>query len=207
MRVVGVIPAAGLSKRMGRPKLALPLGGSTVLERVIAAVRDGGVEHVLVVLGPTSSRLRDSAERAGASALALDRETPDMRTTVLAGLDHVARTTPLDADDAWLLLPADHPTLDPAVVRTLIQTADQDRVHSIFVPTYAGQRGHPTLLRWSHAAALHELPEGQGLNAYIRGHAAQTREIAWSSAEVLRDLDTPDDYKQLHGHRCFIRPV
>ena len=86
MRVVGVIPAAGLSKRMGRPKLGLPWGGSTVLERVIASVRAGGIEHILVVLGPASGGLRHLAERAGASVLLLDQETPDMRTTVLAGL-------------------------------------------------------------------------------------------------------------------------
>ena len=38
-RTFGLIPAAGKSRRMGRPKLMLPLGDSTVLEQVFAAVR------------------------------------------------------------------------------------------------------------------------------------------------------------------------
>jgi molybdenum cofactor cytidylyltransferase len=197
MRVVGVIPAAGLSKRMGRPKLALPLGGRTVLEHVIAAVQGGGVEQILVVLGPASGNLRDIAERAGACVLLLDHETPDMRATVGAGLNHLQNTASLQANDGWLLLPADHPTLDAAVVRSLIQTAEADPAHSIFIPVHGGQRGHPTLLRWPHAAALRELPEGKGLNAYIRSHAGQTREIEWPGAEVLRDLDTPEDYARI----------
>ena len=37
--IFALIPAAGKSTRMGRPKLALPLGEKTVLEHVIAALR------------------------------------------------------------------------------------------------------------------------------------------------------------------------
>ena len=33
-----VVPACGHSTRMGRPKLALPLGDRTVIERVVAAL-------------------------------------------------------------------------------------------------------------------------------------------------------------------------
>lgn len=197
MQLFGLIPAAGSSRRMGRPKLSLPLGDRTVLERVVAAVRDGGVADVLVVLGPASARLRELAERAGAATLVLDRDTADMRATVLAGLAHLqARFAPA-ADDAWLLLPADHPTLDAAVVRALAAAAGDDHTHSIFVPANAGRRGHPALLRWRHTPALLALPEGQGLNSYIRAQAAQTRELPWPSAEVLRDLDTPEDYAAL----------
>ena len=50
--IAGLIPAAGHSRRMGRPKLALPFAGRTVLELVIAALQAAGVAPVLVVLGP-----------------------------------------------------------------------------------------------------------------------------------------------------------
>src|SRR5207237_3552168 len=60
---LALIPAAGKSTRMGRPKLALPLGGRTVLEHVVAALRDAGVEHVLVVVGPHVPELVRSEER------------------------------------------------------------------------------------------------------------------------------------------------
>ena len=51
-RTFGLIPAAGKSRRMGRPKLTLPLAARTVLEAVLDTVRQGGVETVLVVVGP-----------------------------------------------------------------------------------------------------------------------------------------------------------
>ncbi len=50
--IFAVVPAAGRSSRMGRPKLSLPLGGRTVLEHVVIALRQGGVDEVLVVVGP-----------------------------------------------------------------------------------------------------------------------------------------------------------
>ena len=67
MRIFALLPAAGTSSRMGRPKLALPLGGRTVLERVIETVRSAKIEDILVVLGPDVADLKDLAERAGAS--------------------------------------------------------------------------------------------------------------------------------------------
>src|SRR5205823_5578166 len=116
-----VIPAAGKSARMGRPKLALPLGGRTVLERVVASLREAGVEHVLVVIGPHVPQLAALAERAGAHVLQLAEETPDMRATVEAGLRWLEERFHPAPDDRWLLVPADHPTLNPLLVRLLLR--------------------------------------------------------------------------------------
>jgi CTP:molybdopterin cytidylyltransferase MocA len=61
-----VLLAGGQSKRMGRPKLVLPLGERTVLEHVLAALRQAAVEHILVVIGPHVAELGALAESAGA---------------------------------------------------------------------------------------------------------------------------------------------
>ena len=201
MRTFGLIPAAGHSRRMGRPKLALPLGDRTILEHVVAAVRAGGVQEVLVVVGPATQFLQPLAEKAGAAVHVLPDETPDMRATLEAGLAWLDAKYRPQAGDAWLLLPADHPTLTPDVPRALINAAMTDSRHTIFVPSHDGQRGHPTLLRWPHAAGLGALPAGRGLNTYIRSHADETLELPWASAEVLFDLDTPQDYESLLQRR------
>ena len=182
---------------MGRPKLALPLGDRTVLERVIAAVRTGGVAQVLVVLGPASAFLHPLAEQAGARVLVLPEETPEMRATIELGLAWIDEQFHPCAEDCWLLLPADHPTLSSEVVRSLIEAARAHPEASIFVPGHGGERGHPTLLRWRHVVALRAWPTGRGLNTYIRAAASETLELAWPTAEVLRDLDTPGDYEAL----------
>jgi molybdenum cofactor cytidylyltransferase len=200
-----VIPAAGHSVRMGRPKLALPLGERTVLEHVIVALREGGVECVLVVVGPHVPQLAPPAERAGAHVLQLAEETPDMRTTVEAGLRWLEEHFDPRPADSWLLVPADHPTLEPMVVRKLLGERAGSPDRSIVVPTHAGRRGHPTLIAWKHVAGMRALPAGQGLNVYLRRHAAQTLEVPVDSADVLRDLDTPEDYERLWLSRAEAR--
>ena len=181
---------------MGRPKLLLPLGETTVLEHVIACVRRAGVEQVVVVIAPGADALAEIATKAGAQVVQLTEETPDMRATCLHGLAWIERHLQPTPEDAWLLLPADHPTVDANIVEALLEAATQGPA-TILVPAHQGRRGHPTLLRWSHVEGIRALAPDVGLNAYIRQHADETRELPWPSVEVLRDLDTPEDYARL----------
>ena len=183
--------------RMGHPKLALPLAGRTILEHVVGALRPAGIADILVVLGPHVAELRPLAEAAGAKVVILPEATLDMRSTVEHGLRWLEERFQPNADDAWLLVPADHPTLRPDVVRQLLLTRQNDPAHSIFIPTFESKRGHPALICWQHVAAMRALPAGQGLNMYLRAHRAETAEIPVNSPEVLLDLDTPEDYERL----------
>jgi molybdenum cofactor cytidylyltransferase len=194
-----LLPAAGKSRRMGRAKLSLPLGDRTILEHVVAALRQAEVEHILVVVGPHVPELAGLAGEAGAYVCQLAEDTADMRTTVEHGLCWLENRFQPRPDDAWLLVPADHPALDADVIRALEQAQASHPDHSIFVPTFRGQRGHPILLTWRHVESIREHPAGQGLNTYVRGHATQTMEVRVESEAILRDLDTPEDYQRLRG--------
>jgi molybdenum cofactor cytidylyltransferase len=197
MRTFGLIPAAGKSSRMGQPKLMLPLAGQSILEHVVSSVRAGGVAEVLVIVAPGDRTLRETAERSGAHVLQLAEDTAHMRQTCQRGLDWLEARFHPRADEGWLLLPADHPTCRPEVVRALLDAAMAHRDRSIFLPVFQEKRGHPVWLRWDLTAAIRALPEERGLNALIRDHAERTLELPWASSEILRDLDTPDDYRQL----------
>jgi molybdenum cofactor cytidylyltransferase len=182
---------------MGRPKLLLPLPGGTVLSRVVAAIRATPVTDVLVVVGPQAADVAGAAAQAGASVLRLEEQTPDMRATCERGLDWLDERHQPEPEDALLVVPADHPTLDVEVIRALLDVAVHDRAASIVVPAYQGRRGHPVLIRWRHAAELRALPADEGWNRFIRRQLHSTRAVDWASAEVLRDLDTPEDYRRL----------
>jgi molybdenum cofactor cytidylyltransferase len=199
VRTFGLIPAAGKSRRMGRPKLALPLGDRTVLEAVVTAVRAGGVEVVLVVVGPDGENLATLAERAGATALCLAADTAEMRATIARGLDWIEKQCRPHRDDGWLLVPADSPCVDPDSVRQLLAAKELHPERSIVVPTFGQKRGHPVWIGWQHVPAIRALPPGQGVNAMLRGHPATTLEIAVTSESVLWDLDSPQDYERLKG--------
>jgi CTP:molybdopterin cytidylyltransferase MocA len=180
---------------MGRPKLALPLGGGTVIGRVVAALRAGGVERVLVVAGPHVPELVPLAAAAGADVLALPEPTADMRETVERGLAWIEERHRPGPGDWWLLAPGDSPAITPEVIRQLLAAASDSA--SVVVPLFEGSRGHPVLLRWSHVQGLRATPRGEGINAYLRSAAADTRALPVSDAGVLTDLDTPDDYARV----------
>jgi molybdenum cofactor cytidylyltransferase len=194
---VALIPAAGKSTRMGRPKLLLPVGGKTVLDVVIGALRQAGIEHVLVVIGPHVAELEQVARQAGANVLLLADETPDMRATVEHGLDWIDRRFHPEGNDAWLLVPADHPTLKPGIVRTLLVARRAHPECSIFVPAHAGRRGHPTLIAWKHVPAIKAFVPHCGLNQFLRKQRDEILEVPVDDQAVLFDLDTPEDYDRL----------
>jgi CTP:molybdopterin cytidylyltransferase MocA len=192
-----VVPAAGQSTRMGRPKLALPLAGRTVLEHVVAALRDGGADVVVVVVGPHTADLGAVAERAGASVCRLQAATADMRASVEHGLAWIEERCRPSLDDDWLLAPADHPAVDAEVVRRLRACRASRPEQSLFVPVHNGRRGHPVLLGWRHVAGIRALAAGEGLNRYLRQHEEETVEVPVESAGVLWDVDTPEDYERV----------
>ncbi|HEY7328346.1 MAG TPA: nucleotidyltransferase family protein [Gemmataceae bacterium] len=192
-----ILPAAGKSSRMGRPKLALPLGERTILEHVVAALRQAEVEHILVVLGPHVAELTALATSAGARVCPLAEPTAGMRETVEHGLRWIEQRFHPLPDDTWLLAPADHPALDASVVKRLGSAFAAEPEFSIIIPTYQGRRGHPTLFAWKHVAAIHAYPAELGLNTYIRQSVAETLEVAVESPTILWDMDTPEDYEWL----------
>jgi molybdenum cofactor cytidylyltransferase len=192
-----LIPAAGKSLRMGRPKLALPAGGKTVLERVVETLRQAGVQPILVVVGPHVPELVPLAAAAGADVHLLSQETEDMRATVEQGLAWLGERFKPSPDDQWFLVPADHPTLDPDVIRVLEEARAARPQFTIVIPTFQGRRGHPTLIAWKHVAGIRRLAPGLGLNAYLRHYRAETLEVPGESADILCDLDTPEDYERL----------
>ena len=96
----------------------------------------------------------------------------------------------------WLLIPADHPVVEAAVITILLDAAARNP-GAIIVPTYAGRRGHPTVFAWKHALAERTIPADEGFNWIVKRHEAEVVEIAVDTASVLLDLDTPADYERL----------
>src|SRR3954467_2079355 len=104
--IAALVPAAGRSERMGRPKLILPIGGVPLIARVVAALRSGGPDPVVVVApppdapggagaarpaGPAGPGERACAPTAQGGRVVFSPEpTADMRASVVLGLDHLA---------------------------------------------------------------------------------------------------------------------
>ncbi len=195
-RLFAVIPAAGLSRRMGRPKLTLPLGGKPVLQRLLEKLDRTEITARVVVTRQADQAVADLAESTGAWAVRPEVDPPDMRASVQFGLAAIEQRFSPVAADGWILLPADHPLLDADVLTALLQRWRTARP-TILVPTFQGKRGHPTFFRWPLAAEALALPADCGLNQLLRQHQQDVLESAVTSPDVLTDLDTPADFERL----------
>ena len=194
--IAAIVPAAGRSERMGRPKLALPVGGRPMLERVITALRNGGASPIIVVTGAHDPTLTPLAREAGAEICELTAATPDMRTTVEHGLSWLQERYYPRPDDAFLLTPADLPFLDAATVQSLCETWNRRTAATILIPTHAGRRGHPALIAWRHVARIRDLAAGQGIDSFLRQMAGETLEMPVMCDGGMEDIDTPPDLKR-----------
>jgi molybdenum cofactor cytidylyltransferase len=214
MNSYAIIPAAGRSRRMGTAKLLLPWGAATLIEHVLGVWRGSQVDHLVVVVHPADVELAAKCQGERTQVVVPDTPPPEMRDSVAAGLRYVQdRLSPRD-DDAWLLAPADLPSLSADVIDGLLaHHAERSDCHSerseesairnpqcetplaILVPAHRGRRGHPVLFPWRLAEVALALPASEGINQLLKRHAVT--EVPAGAAAVGEDVDTLDDYQRL----------
>ena len=192
-RTFALIPAAGRSRRMGSPKLLLPWSGRTVVEQLLIALNRPEIVAVFVVVRSDDVGLQDALSRTAAIVVTPDHDPPDMRDSVELGLKAIQKRFNPEDQDCWLLIPADHPLIEPEVLDGLLARWSSQDCKAL-VPSFCGRRGHPTLLSWSLAKQVEQLPRDVGINKLLRSSPDLVTEWPTDRESVLADLDTPEDY-------------
>jgi molybdenum cofactor cytidylyltransferase len=187
MKLAAVVPAAGLSLRMGREKVLLQAGATSVLERVLATLAAAGVGERVVVIRPDLPEAAGAALRAGARVVWNERPREEMLLSIRLGIAALPRD--LDAFYVW---PADHPAVLPA---TLARLAARTTREKVALPVHQGRRGHPALVGAELIDTIGAIPAGEGLRHLWRTRPEVVVEVSVDDAGVLVDLDTPDDYE------------
>jgi len=181
IRVAAIVPAAGSAERFGGRKLFADLRGSTLIERTVASLRDGGVHEIVLVVGPETGPLLDA---------------PDVRTvlnpdpgrgmfsSLQAGLADVRA-------DAILVLPGDMPFVSPATIRSLLHAFEARG--GIVSPRCAGKRGHPVVLPPALREEIMSADPGGTLHHVLAAHREERIDLDVDDRGVLRDIDRPED--------------
>jgi molybdenum cofactor cytidylyltransferase len=198
-RFAGVIPSAGSSLRMGRPKALLQVGGETFLSRTIRALRSGGCDPVLVVVpdqdAQLTERLADTAERAGARVLFNSDPGEGPITSLRVAIQELG-----DSVAGLAYLPVDHPMVRPDTVAALLEAAHGDEaVAALTVPTHRGKRAHPAVFGASLFAELADPALEGGARAVVHRHLERARLVEVDDTGVIIDIDTPEAYAAAVG--------
>lgn len=186
MRLGAVVPAAGRSRRMGREKVLLPFGDSTILETVLGKLEEAGVRRIVVVLRPDQPEAAGAAARAGAEVVVNPEPDEEMLVSIRLGVERLSGSV-----DAFFVWPADHPAIEPATLRRL--AAEAGRGIAV-IPVHRGRRGHPALVGAELVPEIERIPPDAGLRRLWRDRADAVREIAVDDPGVLENLDSPAAY-------------
>jgi molybdenum cofactor cytidylyltransferase len=188
--IYGLVLAAGLSQRMGTPKQLLPFGPKTVLQTVLDVLLGLQVMDVIVVLGHEAERVRDSLGDRNVTYCYNADYKEGMFSSVLCGVNAIP-----DTADAMMIALGDQPHIEARVGRAVVD-AYQCGSKGIVIPTWDGKRGHPALVDLKrYRDKIVFLPGDEGLKPIMRGYVDDTLELEVDDAGILRDLDTPEEYR------------
>lgn len=186
--VAAIVPAAGLSRRMGSCKQLLELGGKTALARCLETLLAGGVREIVLVVGVKGELVAAEAGRFPVKLVVNDDPAGDMASSVRAG-----RAALSTAASAVIVSLCDYPLVLPATVASLKKNHAEEPGR-IVIPSYGGRKGHPLLLP---RKILEELQGELTLRDLVRSDPGRVGFVEVDDPGILYDMDTAEDYQRL----------
>ena len=188
MKIVGILLAAGLSKRFGSNKLLFSIQNEPLVHRTARCLLKAGIADLTVIVGHQAAQVSETLADLPLRCVFNPHYSEGRPRSLHLGWENM----PADAD-AVLICPADLPFLEIADVQTVIDAFKQLPPNSLIIPHFNQQRGHPIIISAAHRQAILDyLPQG-GCRAFIANHPQYVRHLAVNSHNFIADLDTPHD--------------
>jgi molybdenum cofactor cytidylyltransferase len=192
----GVILAAGRSTRFGRSKALLPVesSGPSFVARLISRFRSASVDHVVVVGRPDDVLLQAAVAAATARFVPnLDADRGQL-SSLLAAIDAIEEP----AVRGVIVMPVDIPLISVDTIAA-VRDAFLAGASPIARATYRGRHGHPVLFGSAVFNELRRADSNTGAKIVVRAHEGEVLDVEVDDPAVLRDVDTPQDYRDLFG--------
>lgn len=189
--ITGVILAAGMSRRLGRPKQLLEIGGKALIAHVADTALASDLDEVLVVLGYEADAVKAALGSRSVRSCQNRRFEEGQSTSLVTALDATAAGT-----DAVVVLLSDQPTIEAGVIDRLL--AKRRASGSPLVMTsYGSVTSHPILFGHELFAELRTIRGDRGARDVIRHHEHELVTVSGELSEPPPDVDTEEAYEAL----------
>ncbi|BAF59713.1 MAG: nucleotidyltransferase family protein [Pelotomaculum sp.] len=189
--ISAIILAAGMSKRMGRPKQLLRLGGKTMIRIIAENVVASKVDEVLVVTGCQGDSV--AAEVSGLPVKVV--HNPDFAEGQGVSLALGARNISKDAS-AILVLTSDQPLVSSSLINFLVEKFKKSSCLALR-PVYNGMPGHPVIFSGFLREELVGLKGDEGARQILKKMGGGVNYWPVQDEAVVFDIDTPEDFETL----------
>lgn len=188
---VGILLAAGQSRRFGKNKLLAPLRDGTPL--VVAAGR-----HLSAVL-PQTVAVVDAGQSEVASLLEAEelRVVVNPRAAQGVGTSIACGVAAGQQAQGWVIALADMPYVPISVIREIVNRLQ--RGSELVAPQFGQWRGHPVGFSAKHGPALMRLEQDEGARSILARHPRDLELIRVQDRGVILDIDHVESLRELEG--------
>ena len=196
-RISAILLAAGLSKRLGRNKLLLPLGDETVLRKTAKTVLESAVSEVILVTGHEEAEVIQAVEGLDVRLAHNPRYAEGQSTSMIAGVEAAHEEA-----GAYLFVLGDQPLLTPGIVNDLISLYEKSRPDALVAaPVFQGRRGNPALFSASLRDELLQTSGDAGGRGIIQRLETESPGkivfLELPNDDMFLDIDTEEDYERM----------
>lgn len=184
---------------MGAFKPLLPFGDRTVIECCIDNLRAANVDDIIVVVGHRAEDIRERLKNVPVTLVVNPDPDSEMSASIARGVAKVN-----SAAQALIISLVDHPAVPAETIKTVID--EWRRGARLVQPEHGGRGGHPVLIDLAYRDELMGLDPESGLRGLFVAHRQEVKRLAVESAHVARDMDTWEDYRQLHQEVFGVPP-
>jgi len=190
--VAALVLAAGMSSRMGQPKVLLPWArNTTIIEHILMQLLLARFDHIHVITGNRAGEVRRRATKYGVEVVHNPNyETGEILSSLKTGLESLPGNIA-----AALIVLGDQPRVQPRVINQILM-AYAEGCGPIVAPRYQGQRGHPILVDRRYWPEFFALPSDAAPRDVIKRHESDITYVDVNTDSVLGDVDTPEDYQR-----------
>ncbi len=195
MNIDGIILAAGLSKRFGRPKQLVEWRGRPLILHAAETALVSRLRTVTVVIGHIADQVRAALDPVAQDPKLKVVLNPDYEEGQASSLRRGLSALPEDAHAA-MFLACDQPLLTTELIDALIDTFTHHRP-LICYPVSGSTRSNPTIFAAELFPELMELTGDVGGHVIIKKYKSRVREHRVPSLRPLADIDREEDLDSL----------
>ncbi len=189
--MIGIILAAGFSRRMGKNKLILPFKNNTIIESVIKETMASKLEEIYIVC--QEGKVKDIGSKYSINIILNKRANEGQSTSIVEALRQIED---INKYDSFMFLMGDQPLINKDFLNEMINFY-YDNKYSILVPVYNSKRGTPVIFSSTWREKLLDLKGDEGGRQIIKKYGEEVLEYKVDSESLGVDIDNLEDYNKV----------